>query len=157
MAVGRQTRMLGLGITGTLATSICVSEDNLRETLHGTPFGDGARTDTQNNCAYRLALWSLQNSIHYFGLSEERCLSERLFSRMFKVDFTRDFGIKTEATEGKGLHRVPQLQFENLSLTDQHLLLERNRHDIELYRAARAIFYDQVRMFNISHKGCFHR
>ena len=157
MAVGRQTRTLGLGITGTLATSICVSKDNLRKTLNSTPFGDGSRTNNQNNCAYRLALWTLQNSVHFFGLSEERCLSERLFARMFQVNFTRGFGIATEPMEGKGLHRVPQLQFENLSLTDQHLLLVRNRHDIKLYRAAHAIFYDQVRAFNISRKGCFRR
>lgn len=120
--------------------------------LHSPPFGDGTRTN--NNCAHRLATWSLRNSVHFFGLSEERCLSERLFAKMFRLEFTGGLGIATGPTEGKGAHRVPQLRFETLSRADQDLLRERNRHDIQLYQAAHAIFDARVRALNISRKGC---
>ena len=61
------------------------------------------------------------------------------------------------STQGAGAHRVEKLKLEQLSASDQHMLRERNRHDLRLYNLARNIFEARLKAFGVSRAGCFRR
>jgi len=162
MAVGRQTRVLGLPLNADSpqVEAICGGAEAVSQAIGSEPFGSSGVSGgeaAEGECAYRLAAWTLEHSVSFFGLSEERCLSERLFTAMFGLRFTDHLGLGAAPTQGKGAHRVEKLRFVQLNSTDQLLLRERNRHDLRLYSLARNIFEARLKAFGVSREGCFRR
>ena len=146
MAANRQTRILSLARDSTdeahLRQRHCNDSPGLR--LAGLDSG---------NCSLTIARWTLMQ-FTYFGLSEERCLSERLFTAQFGLDFSDDLGLQVGAKAGKGAHKFKNLAYDELRLDDQQQLIDINRLDIELYKTAHAVFFKRIAEYNISRSGC---
>ena len=102
--------------------------------------------DPAGLCQGRIARHTLLQ-FSYFGLLEERCLSEKLFEAHFGLRFSRSKGAHAH---GKGAHAVSKLAFENLTQTQQRQVRWLNRNDLWLYGEAQRIFYERLRLYGIS-------
>ena len=102
--------------------------------------------DPAGLCQGRIARHTLLQ-FSYFGLLEERCLSEKLFEAQFGLRFTRSKGAYTH---GKGAHAVSKLSFENLTQAQQRQVRWLNRNDLWLYGEAQRVFYERLRLYGIS-------
>lgn len=146
MASNRQTRILSLARDST-------QEAHLRQRHCNVSPGCRLAGLGSENCSLAIARWTLMQ-FTYFGLSEERCLSERLFTAQFGLEFSDDLGLHVTAKAGKGAHKLKNLAYDELKLDDQQQLVDNNRLDIELYKTAHAVFFKRIAQYNISRRGC---
>ena len=89
----------------------------------------------------------------FFGLLEERCLTEKLFEAQFGLRFNRSAAkgaARVGTHDGKGAHRVTKLAFGDLTPAQQQRVRWLNRNDLWLYGQAVRIFYERLRLYGIS-------
>ena len=142
MAANRQTRSLGY------ASDVRVNDRVKALVCAGLP--DPDPEDRCEAVAARHAL--LQFS--WFGLNEERCLSERLFEAQFGLRFHADKGARVRADEGKGAHRVAKLRYASLTAPQQARVAALNRNDLLVYEEARQVFFARLRAYGIPRDAC---
>ena len=107
------------------------------------------RGDPEGLCDGRIARVTLLQ-FSFFGLLEERCLTEKLFEAQFGLRFGKRTGLAAGAHQGKGAHAVAKLRFESLSGEQQLRVRWLNRNDLLLYAEAKLIFRERLRMFGIA-------
>lgn len=105
--------------------------------------------DPEGLCDGRIARVTLLQ-FSFFGLLEERCLTEKLFEAQFGLRFNRTKGARISKHAGKGAHLVTKLSFSSLTLAQQQRVRWLNRNDLLLYAEAVRIFYERLRLYGIS-------
>jgi hypothetical protein len=142
MAANRQARALAYTVdanaTSRMRASLCAG---------ALPAGD-----PEGLCQGRIARHTLLQ-FSFFGLLEERCLTEKLFEAQFGLRFNRSAAkgaARVGTHDGKGAHRVTKLAFGDLTPAQQQRVRWLNRNDLWLYGQAVRIFYERLRLYGIS-------
>ena len=109
--------------------------------------------DPEGLCQGRIARHTLLQ-FSFFGLLEERCLTEKLFEAQFGLRFHDDKGARVRADEGKGAHRVAKLRYASLTAPQQARVAALNRNDLLVYEEARQVFFARLSAFGIPLDAC---